>query len=304
MHLEIMKHDGPARLGKLHFKERIYQTPSLLWNSAAGAVPEGYLEISPLSDETEELALISYGTIFSHHEVASFGILPSFPTGFDTPIEIAREATAETLRYSEKYPGHGVVLEGGRYVELRIAGAEQFKKRPIIKIADADRLIRNHRKLATVLTAIRSVVSPNTALYMSDVPPHLFAILVYMGVDVFDLKQAVLGAHENIYLTLRGGLDFESLVELPCPCAVCASKSPKDFGFDGLLKHNIQITTSAIREVREAIRAGVLRELVEERAANDINAMGALRILDIERKDFLERYTPMATIFSRKQPGR
>ncbi len=124
-----------------------------------------------------------------------------------------------------------------------------------------------------------------------------------MGLDLFDLKLAVLGAHENIYLTLRGGIDFDSLVELPCPCAVCASKGPKDFGFKDLLKHNIQVTTSAIKEVREAIRAGRLRELVEERAANDINAMGALRILDSERQDFLERYTLTAPIFSHKKPG-
>lgn len=303
MHLEILRHDGPARLGKLHFNNRVYQTPSLLWNIAAGTALEGYLEISPPSDETAEGALISYGTIFSEPEIDGFGILPSFPSGFDTPIEIAKEAAAETIRYSKQYLDHGVVLEGGRYVEIRTEGAEQFKERPIIKIADADRLIRNHRKLVSVITGVREASSPNTALYMSGVPPHLYAILAYMGIDLFDLKQAVLGAHENIYLSWRGGLEFEHLVELPCPCEVCASQRPQDFGFEGLLKHNILFTTSAIREVREAIRAGVLRELVEERAANDINAMGALRILDVDRQDFLEKYTPVAPIFSQKKQG-
>jgi queuine/archaeosine tRNA-ribosyltransferase len=303
MYLEILRHDGPARLGKLHFNDQVYQTPSLLWSKPAGELPEEYLEISSPDDPTDDFGLISYGTIFSQHEVAGFGILPSFPSGFETPIEIAREAVAETVKYSEKYPEYGVVLEGGKYLELRIEGGEQFKERPIIKIADADRLIRNHRKLVSVITAIRDTASPNTALYMPGVSPHLFAILVYMGVDIFDLKPAILGAHENIYLTLRGGLALESIVELPCPCEVCVSNEPKDFGFEELLKHNIQVTTSAIREVREAIRAGMLRELVEERAANDINAMGALRILDSDRQDFLERYTLTSPMFSHKKPG-
>jgi queuine/archaeosine tRNA-ribosyltransferase len=302
MHLEILRHDGPARLGKLHFNDRVYQSPSLLWNRAAGAVPEGYLEISPPDGGTDS-SLISYGTIFSQPEVTGIGFLPSFPSGFDTPIEIAREATAETIRYSEQFPGHGVVLEGGRYVELRMEGAEQFKERPIIKIADSERLIKNHRKLVSVLTGVRDTISPNTALYMAGVSPHLFSILVYMGVDLFDLKKAVLGAHEKIYLTWRGGLAFESLVELPCPCEVCTSKTPQDFEFHSLLKHNIFFTITAIREVREAIRSGVLRELVEERAASDINAMGALRILDSDRQDFLERYTPTAPTFTLKKLG-
>ncbi len=156
MHLEILRHDGPARLGKLHFNDGVYPTPSLLWNLAAGPAPEGYLKLAPPTKAgADDETLTTYGTIFSQAEISGFGILPSFPTGFNTPLEIAREAATETLRVADMHPGFGAVLEGGRSVELRREGAAHLWDRPIVAVAQADRLVKNHRKLVSVLTGAR-----------------------------------------------------------------------------------------------------------------------------------------------------
>ncbi len=304
MHLEILRHDGPARLGKLHFNSRVYPTPSLLWNTAAGPAPEGYLKISPSNGAgADDETLTEYGTIFSQTEIAEFGILPSFPTGFNTPLDIAREAVAETRRSADMHPGFGAVLEGGRYVELRREGAVHLWDRPLVAVAQADRLVKNHRKLVEVLTDARETVSPNTALYMPGAPPHLFTVLAYMGVDLFDLRSAVLGAHVGRYLTRRGVFNQSELTELPCPCSACISSDAADLDFQALLRHNLWVSIAAVREIRGALRMGGLRNLVEERAQSDINAMGALRILDWVEADFLESGTPISPIFSPANSG-
>ncbi|GBE18180.1 queuine tRNA-ribosyltransferase [archaeon BMS3Abin16] len=304
MHLEILRHDGPARLGRLHFNDLAYPTPSLLWNTAAGDAPKGYLKISPFTGAgADDETLIEYGTIFSEPNIDEFGILPSFPTGFNTPLEIAREAVAETLRVADIHPGFGAVLEGGKYLELRREGAEYLRDRPIVEVAQADRLVRNHRKLVEVLTDARETLSPNTALYMPGVPPHLFAVLAYIGVDLFDLRSAVLGAHEGRYLTLRGVFNQSELTELPCPCGMCISSDAADLDFKALLSHNLWVSIATVREIRVALRMGGLRNLVEERVQSDINAMGALRILDRVKADFLEQHTQISPIFTRINSG-
>jgi predicted RNA-binding protein len=48
-----------------------------------------------------------------------------------------------------------------------------------------------------------------------------------------------------------------------------------------------------VREIRESIKDNSLRELVEEKSAADVNSMSMLRILDMEKQDFLDEYTPM-----------
>jgi len=55
-------------------------------------------------------------------------------------------------------------------------------------------------------------------------------------------------------------------------------------------RHTLELIIS---EVREHIRNGTLRNLVEERAASSPQNMSALRILDREKQEFLQRYTPL-----------
>jgi predicted RNA-binding protein len=298
MHLEILKHDGPARLGKLHFADERIPTPSILWNSLAGPPPAEFLEIaSPDRSTKKARTIISYGSIFSASPIEEFGILPSFPSGYNTPEDIVREAVKKTIEFSAEYPDFGAVVEGGRYLDLRAICAKEFKNRPLIKVADSHRLFKNHRKLVDIITMVRETASPNTALFMSNAPPHLFSILAYMGVDLFDITKAIIGAHKDLYLTTSGVFEKVGFEELPCHCKSCKSILPGELDTIGLRSHNINVTVASIKEVREAIRRGTLRNLVEERVTSDLYGMGALRILDAEKADFLERYTPLHPTF-------
>ncbi len=293
MHMDILKHDGPGRLGKFVFEDLEIPTPSILWSRQGGKPPVDHLELIPYGHAAGEATILDYGSIFSKKEIKKFGILPSFPAGYHIPLEIAKKAVEETLDYAGEHPGFGGVIEGGRYLELLKKSAELLKDRPMVEIANSTRLIKNHRALVNVITSIRESVSPNTAIYMAGIPPTNFPALVYMGVDFFDLKMAILGAHEQIYLMHNGLYDLKRLRELPCPCGVCEKTPPGDLNFKGLLSHNVLVTQAVIREVREAMRDGRLRNMVEERAICDVSMMGALKILDTEKQDYLEKYTPI-----------
>jgi hypothetical protein len=293
MHLEIIKHDGPGRLGKLHFNNRVVSTPSIFWNEGAGSTPSTYLGMGPLKSSKAEDRIVSYGTIFGDNDIGPFGILPSFSTGYNVPDEVFEEGLRLTIEFALDHPGYGAVIEVGGKLDLIRRFAELLMDRPLLKISNPEKLLNNHRRLVEIVTMTREIASPNTALYMSDVPPHLYPILAYIGVDMFDLKPAILKSHEKIYLTPSGTFLLSEIVELPCSCSVCVDAAPEEIDREKLLKHNLQVSIASIKEVRNEIRMGTLRELVEERATAQVNAMGALRILDAEKQDFLMRYTPL-----------
>ncbi|MEE9593858.1 MAG: tRNA-guanine transglycosylase, partial [Candidatus Hydrothermarchaeales archaeon] len=195
-----------------------------------------------------------------------------------------------------KYPEYAAVVQGSRYVDLRKECAEAFKDRPLLAIADSMELIGNPRMLVEIVTTIRDVISPNSALYIPFAPPHMFCLLVYMGVDLFDTGDAILNAKKGIISTQRGHLHLKKIEELPCTCNICSDKRPEDLLKDqtAILGHNFNITLSAVKEIRVAIKNNEYRELVEEKAAVSPQTMAMLRLLDKEKQGFLERYTPIA----------
>ena len=66
-----------------------------------------------------------------------------------------------------------------------------------------------------------------------------------------------------------------------------------DFTLDELKKYNQKIMDFVLREVRENIKNGSLRNLVEQRCCSSPEAMSALRIADRDYTDFLDKYTAL-----------
>ena len=164
----------------------------------------------------------------------------------------------------------------------------------MLAIANGAKLIKNSRLLVEIATRARETISPNSALYFPFAPPHFFYLLAYMGVDLFDSADCILKAREKKFATTRGFLRLQSLKELPCSCKICENKIPSELSFSDILTHNINSTKQILKEIREAIRSYTLREVVEEKAACDATAMAALRLLDREKQDFLEKYTALS----------
>lgn len=112
-----------------------------------------------------------------------------------------------------------------------------------------------------------------------------------------DSAAYILFAKENRYFTLATGTSkLEELEEFPCHCPVCCEYEPKevinfeeDLRTELLAKHNLYISFSELRTVRQAIREGNLWELVEQRVRNHPTLVNALKMVKSELPLF-EKY--------------
>jgi 7-cyano-7-deazaguanine tRNA-ribosyltransferase len=98
----------------------------------------------------------------------------------------------------------------------------------------------------------------------------MFALAVAMGCDLFDSAAYALYAKDGRYMTNHGSYHLSELSYLPCACQVCSrhtadslNKSPERERL--LALHNLHVTLAEINRIRQAIRDGVLWELVDER---------------------------------------
>ncbi|MFX1596960.1 MAG: tRNA-guanine transglycosylase, partial [Promethearchaeota archaeon] len=124
--------------------------------------------------------------------------------------------------------------------------------------------------------------------------PQFFSLAVACGCDLMDSAAYILYAKENRYFTLSTGTkDLEELVEFPCHCRICTKFDPIELKkFEDnlriklLAEHNLQLTFSELKTIRQAIREGNLWELVEQRIRAHPNLVKALRNLKKEAPIF------------------
>ena len=240
--------------------------------------------------------MVHYGTLAGSAKIGRFGILPGASFGFDIARELAELGVEKTLALAERYPEYGAIIEGGKYPDLRESAARQLASRSLLTIASGARLCQRPRLLVEVLTRVREVINPNTALYLPGAPTALLPVLVYMGVDLFDTSYAIRAALRGSYITASESYPIARLKELPCTCEVCAKNDGEKLqnNLHLLVKHNINVLRSVMAEIRESIRTGRFTKLVEMSANASTQAMAALRILYREKYEFLEKYTPIA----------
>jgi len=307
-YLEIKKHSGPCRLGEMHIQNSKVTTPNFL----SIAVPNLFLEhdIYLVQEPMENLKLaknfeaepkVTLFSFFSKNkkEKKEFGILPSFSTGYNVSKHVAEsgvEETIKTARDLDKNNENGASAEGTKYVELAKKCIDEFREKPLLRISYGDKLQKEPRKLVEIVTYAREKLSPNSILYFPEATPWMLCILAYMGVDLFDNLSAIESAHNGIYFTKSREFLLGELTELSCECSAC-KKSGDELIKTGdaklLAEHNFNVLSSAMKEIREHARKNLLRELVEERCCSSVDGEGTLRILDREKQDFLERYTPV-----------
>jgi 7-cyano-7-deazaguanine tRNA-ribosyltransferase len=128
----------------------------------------------------------------------------------------------------------------------------------------------------------------------------MFALAVAVGCDLFDSAAYALYARDGRYLTVRGTEHLEDLDYLPCSCPICASHTPDELRAAGdteqerlLAEHNLHVSFEELRRVKQAIRAGNLLELVEERARSHPAMLDGYRAL-LDHADQLEREDPVS----------
>jgi len=239
-----------------------------------------------------------------------------FPVILDTPVQLdddyetARNKVKLTLRRAKDNITRREnvncawigPIHGGKFFDLVKKCASVMDKLDfnIYAIGGLVKAFLNYRfKLPLrILLTIRKNVTPNKPIHMFGLGlPQFFALAVAFGCDLMDSAAYILYAKENRYFTLSTGTTkLEDLEEFPCHCPVCLNYTPKELIFFEksmriklLAEHNLHLSFSELRTIRQSIRDGNLWELVENRIRSHPNLVMAARLLR-KNKAFFEIY--------------
>ncbi|MHA1584562.1 MAG: tRNA guanosine(15) transglycosylase TgtA [Promethearchaeota archaeon] len=124
-----------------------------------------------------------------------------------------------------------------------------------------------------ILLEVRKWLRPDRPLHMFGLGlPSFFALAVACGADTFDSAAYILYAKDDRYFTMTGTKNINDLEELPCHCPICTKytakelkKLPKKERIKAIAEHNLYLSFSELRTIRQAIREGTLWDLVEQR---------------------------------------
>ncbi|MBI5681038.1 MAG: archaeosine tRNA-ribosyltransferase [Methanobacterium sp.] len=210
-------------------------------------------------------------------------IIKDEPMPFDVPKELAEWSVKRTIQNASKSEEKGIaVIHGSKYVDLRVKCALKLDELgyTTLLVANSEMLLKNPRDLVDILVNLRETINPNIALYFPFADVNFIPILAYMGIDFFGEFTADYYAQLNVILTPTAKYNLEEY-------------KIYDLNFDELKKYNKNSMDFVVREVRENIKNGTLRNLVEERCCTSPEAMSTLRLLDKKYPDFLEKYMPL-----------
>jgi 7-cyano-7-deazaguanine tRNA-ribosyltransferase len=227
----------------------------------------------------------------------------------DENLENARKKVIETIRRAKeslKIKGEmflACTIQGSIYPKLREICAKKISKlnSDFYPIGGVVPLMENqiYSNLAEIIIASKMGLDPSKPVHLFGAGhPIIFPLAVALGCDFFDSSAYAKYASDERIIMPWGTLKLEDLDELPCSCPVCSRYDVKELKalnenkrFRLLAEHNLYVSISEIRRIKQAIKEGSLWELVERRAYANPYLMDALRILEKKKyKKWLELF--------------
>jgi 7-cyano-7-deazaguanine tRNA-ribosyltransferase len=233
------------------------------------------------------------------------------PTGWHVQKEQAQETVAETLRRAKQFFKLKTrddtlwvgPVQGGRHLDLVAKSAKAMGKLPfqIHALGSPTEVMESYRYdvLVDMIMTARMNLPIERPLHLFGAGhPHMMALAVALGCDLFDSAAYALYARENRYMTENGTWRLHEMDYFPCQCPRCATSTPKKVlelpknereAF--LAEHNLHVCMGELKRIKQAIRDGRLWEHVEMRAHAHPALLTALkRVKDYQ--DFIEKYSP------------
>lgn len=211
-------------------------------------------------------------------------ILEDEPMPYDVPRELAEWAVESTLKKARENEDKSkvAVIQGSKYLDLRLNCASELENMGyrIFLVANTEKLLKKPRDLIETIVNLRDTLNPNSAIYFPFVELNFVPLLAYMGVDMFS------EAAGDLYSKLEVIVTPDHNYEL-------GKYHLYEMNSEEIREYNQKSLDFVLREVREHIKNGTLRNLVEMRSGSTPEVMSALRILDLEYQEWVESYTSL-----------
>jgi len=252
--------DGAARTGSTTIGERTLEFPAILWIESELGSQEAHFQPTLSNGKSTNAAILATTSFES----------PA-PTGSGTQLVFKRELLPMAS------------MGSGRVRLHDLAGT-------VALFHGAYSLQKNPKRLAPMLAKARQEAGYARLLYAPGLgePSHL-ALLAYAGVDLFDSVPLSLAAAQGFYLTTDGTFRASELKTAQCSCPACHGEAPQQFTEEELRRHNQYAAANELGVIRNAIRLGRLRELVEARVRAHPELTALLRRLDAAAAHIEER---------------
>ena len=202
-------------------------------------------------------------------------------------------------------------VQGGSHPALRERAAAEVSgvDADVHPIGGVVPLMEQYRyaELATLVLAAKRALVPTRPVHLFGCGhPSLFALAALLGCDLFDSASYAKFAADGRMMFSWGTRRLAEMRELPCGCAVCSATTASELKAlpdaereRQLARHNLLASFAELRQVREAVRDGLLWEMVVARAADRPEVADALAALEAEG-EWLEKWEPA---FRPRQPS-
>ncbi|MHA1670901.1 MAG: tRNA guanosine(15) transglycosylase TgtA [Promethearchaeota archaeon] len=247
---------------------------------------------------------------FQERIESDFPVILDLPVQLEDPFEVAESKVLKTIerakeniarRENENCYWIGPI-HGGKFSNLLKKSSIEMSKLDfgIYAIGGLVKAFLQYQFELTlnILITVKKNIIPNKPLHMFGLGlPQFFSLAVACGCDLMDSAAYILFAKEHRYFTLSTGTKrLDELYEFPCHCPICTKYTPREVkSFEPklivelLAKHNLYLSFSELRTIRQAIRDGNLWELVETRIRNHPNLVSAYRMIK-KHDNFFEQY--------------
>ena len=265
-YFEVIRRDGPARLGKLSLEQTI-QTPAIV--SKDDYLCRGRVFSFGSTEEAMEPVPTSNGD-------KKLVILPYIPSALH--VEPLLEL-----------PGQELDGPKGIVVHPFFGGKPDCADVYVMSSAGS---LKNPRDLIGAVVGVRNRIPADTALYVPALAtPANLAFLVYLGIDLIDTTRVVADAYYGRYHTRDGVRSLADFDELPCRCQFCQRLGEEGEDAKTLEGHNVLKLEEELAVAREMVRRETIREYVERQVRVTPELTAALRLIDQEHA-YIERRTP------------
>ena len=234
------------------------------------------------------------------------------PTGWGVSKGYARHTVNETLSRAKKFAEVKTrddtawvgPVQGGQHLDLVARSAREMGKLPFQVYALGSPTPVMEQYLFDVLvdmiiTAKMNLPQDRPLHLFGAGHPFMFALAVALGCDFFDSAAYAIYAREDRYMTEYGTTKLSELKYFPCSCPVCIKNDPdgvmavpKVERQEMLAKHNLHVSFSELRRIKQVITEGRLWEHLELRAHGHPTLLQALKKLD-NYSEYLEKQSPV-----------
>jgi len=234
------------------------------------------------------------------------------PTGWRVSKRYARNTVNETLSRAKKLAEVKTrddiawvgPVQGGQHLDLITRSAREMAKLPfqIYALGSPTPVMEQYLfdTLVDMIMTAKMNLPPDRPLHLFGAGhPFMFALAVALGCDFFDSAAYSIYAREDRYMTEYGTFKLSELEYFPCSCPVCIKNDPKSVMAMPkverqviLAEHNLHVSFSELRRIKQTIIEGRLWEHLELRAHGHPTLLQALKRLG-KYSEYFEKQSPV-----------